>query len=125
MSILDRSEILNLIGMENAILRDKIVDQESLFEKKLAEAIDSILLKIEISRKQQIDQNKADQEKISQLGNQLAEFTRNVVVDTRKRTQLTLAVETITKELSSVKQDVNEIKIQVADLKDNIGKTRN
>lgn len=51
MSILDRSEILNLIGMENAILRDKIVDQESLFEKKLAEAIDSILLKIEISRK--------------------------------------------------------------------------
>jgi hypothetical protein len=51
MSILDRSEILNLIGMENAIIRDKIVDQEILFEKKLAEAIDSILFKIEISRK--------------------------------------------------------------------------
>ena len=50
------------------------------------------------------------------MGNELADFTRNVVVDTRKRTQLTLAVETMTKELSSVKQDVNEIKIQVADL---------
>lgn len=59
------------------------------------------------------------------MGNELADFTRNVVVDTRKRTQLTQAVETMTKELSSVKQDVNEIKIQVADLKDNIGKTRN
>lgn len=59
------------------------------------------------------------------MGNELAEFTRNVVVDARKRTQLTQAVETMTKELSSVKQDVNEIKIQVADLKDNIGKTRN